>query len=550
MARLLLRPAPEVVDPLPTAQNRRHQPTCLWHLFAVTAVLAANPCRAYDVLLRWTVPPGLDPAGYRIYTGSTSRTYGLPLDVGLLAAATDNAVVYYLYPNLQPGTPYYVAVTDYTATGVESDYSNEKLYTLVTAAPPPVNAGPDQIGIVGTVFVLGSAPTAGVSYWWQQSAGPAATLSSRTASTTQFTATEAGTFQFLLTAYDSQGVAAQSTVNVTVSGTAAPLVTFTSTLSPSPTPPPVATNTPIGQPGETPAASTGVDAINFRATTSLVTDASTEINEVAGELYPTRRSGLTFGWVTTTSSLRYRDRNSAVDRRLAGLVACNNNEQSVLRVDLPHGSGLYRVHVAAGDASVGGQYPYVEIQDDTNTFATVDHTLTSVDAGQFVDASGVIRTATTWPTDEVAVTHDFRSSVLRIKLGKGTGASSASVLTHVRFEWVAPTATPTSAGAATITPTFTAAQVPTSVPSNTATAISPPTNTPAPPPTSTRTPTATASRTATVAPSPTATTVATRTRTPTRTRTSTATATATATPSPAGTDTPTATPTHRRHKLK
>jgi hypothetical protein len=80
--------------------------------------------------LLWTAPatntdgtPATDLSGYKIYYGSTSRNYigsinivgkeatSLPLDA--LAAAVP-----------APGT-YFIAVTAYDASGLESDYSNE-----------------------------------------------------------------------------------------------------------------------------------------------------------------------------------------------------------------------------------------------------------------------------------------------------------------------------------------------------------------------------------------------------------------------------------------
>ncbi len=184
-------------------------------------------------MVRWTVPQS-DVTDYHLYTGNAPRTYGVPLDVGSMTAATVNGVVYCFYPNLQLGAPYYLAVTATGSAGLESDYSNEKLYDLSTATPPPVDAGPDQTGTVGTVFTLGSAPVAGIDYLWQQTAGPLVSLTSPTSSSTQFTAAAGGTFQFVLTAYDSQGVASQSTVTVVVTSGASPTSTATNPPAPSP----------------------------------------------------------------------------------------------------------------------------------------------------------------------------------------------------------------------------------------------------------------------------------------------------------------------------
>src|SRR5262249_1880993 len=143
-------------------------------------VLMAQPCRAYDVLLRWTVPSETEIAGYRVASGPSSGTYDQQMDVGALDAATNAGVVYYVYSNLQPGRMYTVAVRAEGSDGMWSDYSNEKAFNVANAIAPRANAGVDQAGAVADVFTVGAAPDQGVSYFWQQIAGPPATLLNRT----------------------------------------------------------------------------------------------------------------------------------------------------------------------------------------------------------------------------------------------------------------------------------------------------------------------------------------------------------------------------------
>jgi hypothetical protein len=227
-------------------------------LFLIGYTLTAHaPCNAYDLLLRWTVPPEPDIAGYRVYAGATSRVYGPPLDVGLLATATLNGSVYYIYHNVNLGSPTtYLTVTDYNQAQVESSYSNEKVVNYASVSVPRVDAGPDQTGNVGDVLTLGSPATAGLSYLWEQTAGPPATpfLSTRTSSMTTFSALAAGTYQFALIAYDAQGVAAQAVVNLVINDPTAtpagsPVATYTGTAAPTITPTPAtmptSTATPI-----------------------------------------------------------------------------------------------------------------------------------------------------------------------------------------------------------------------------------------------------------------------------------------------------------------
>ena len=208
---------------------------------ALAIGLGAQPCAAYDVMLRWTVPSTSNVAGYHVHAGPNSRAYNQHTDVGPLVASTLNGVVYYLYPGVPLGSPVYVAVTAYNSARVESDYSNEKVVNQAVVVPPAVDAGPDQCAPVGTSLTLGSQPQAGVSYFWEQTAGPPATLSSRTSSSTVFTATSAGTFTFALTAYNAQGVAARDSVSVTVANTCAPTPSTTGRV---PTPAPTSTPAP------------------------------------------------------------------------------------------------------------------------------------------------------------------------------------------------------------------------------------------------------------------------------------------------------------------
>lgn len=213
-------------------------------MLALAVTLAPQPCSAYDVMLRWTVSPNV--TGYRVHAGSRSSVYDQHTDVGLLAASALNGVVYYLFRGVPQGTAEYVAITAYNTVG-ESAYSNEKVLNYATVTPPQVNAGPDQSAPVGVSLTLGSKAQDGVSYFWEQVDGPPATLSSRTTSSTHFSAGTAGTFTFAVTAYNAQGLAARDTVNVTQVGSGLPSPTSSpstpSTPTPStPTPTPIATS--------------------------------------------------------------------------------------------------------------------------------------------------------------------------------------------------------------------------------------------------------------------------------------------------------------------
>jgi hypothetical protein len=97
-------------------------------LFFINAVailccymIQASPTSA-GVTLQWdpSVTPGV--IGYRLYSGTTTGVYTQQTEIG---NATMAAV-----SNLVPGTTYFFAVTDYTATGLESTTSNEVAYQV------------------------------------------------------------------------------------------------------------------------------------------------------------------------------------------------------------------------------------------------------------------------------------------------------------------------------------------------------------------------------------------------------------------------------------
>src|SRR4051812_41290786 len=82
---------------------------------------------AIDVTLAWDLNNESDLAGYKLYYGTTSRTYGPPINVG-------NKTTYTL-SGLATGT-YYVAVTAYNTSGKESGFSAEVSKSL---SPPSSN---------------------------------------------------------------------------------------------------------------------------------------------------------------------------------------------------------------------------------------------------------------------------------------------------------------------------------------------------------------------------------------------------------------------------
>jgi hypothetical protein len=103
---------------------------------------------AAQVTLAWD--PVMDPnvVGYRVYYGTSSRSYQFNNDAGNNITITVS--------NLQDGTTYYFAVTSYGTAGLESGYSNEVSYSAPTTCLnviSPVSQSVGYSGGTGTVSV-------------------------------------------------------------------------------------------------------------------------------------------------------------------------------------------------------------------------------------------------------------------------------------------------------------------------------------------------------------------------------------------------------------
>lgn len=165
-------------------------------------------------------------------------------------------------------------------------------------------------------------------------------------------------------------------------------------------------------------------AINFRQTSGYVTDGAGE-TYCLEEAYPVSRGGLTFGWSAASQSIA-RNRNSGVDRRLAGIMFANSGAIRTFQLDLP-ATGSYDIYAAFGDYSFG-QTNNVVLRDNGSTVQSYTG-VTS--AQQWQDASGVVRTSPTdWVNNNASLTHTFTSTVLELYCD-GTSAS-AGFISHLR----------------------------------------------------------------------------------------------------------------------
>jgi hypothetical protein len=105
-------------------------------LAALLAVGVAGNLWAHgyrQALVQWDPSPDASVTAYQVYWGVASGSYSNRLVVGMQT----NAVI----PYLIEGSTYYFAVTALNALGLESDYSNEAVFTVPVPMPGPVPPG-------------------------------------------------------------------------------------------------------------------------------------------------------------------------------------------------------------------------------------------------------------------------------------------------------------------------------------------------------------------------------------------------------------------------
>jgi hypothetical protein len=87
---------------------------------------AADPTGT--LTLAWDPSGDTNVAGYRLYEGTASETYTNVLDVGTNLTAT--------LSGLAGGQTYYLALTAYDITGLESEFSGQIIYEVPVSTPP------------------------------------------------------------------------------------------------------------------------------------------------------------------------------------------------------------------------------------------------------------------------------------------------------------------------------------------------------------------------------------------------------------------------------
>lgn len=106
----------------------------------------------HSVTLGWSPSASSGVSAYHLYYGTASRTYTSMLSLGTVTNAT--------VTNLTLGVTYYFAVTAYdVATGLESAYSNEAVYTIGSSNAPTL-----QLSVAAGKAVLKCTGLAGTNY--------------------------------------------------------------------------------------------------------------------------------------------------------------------------------------------------------------------------------------------------------------------------------------------------------------------------------------------------------------------------------------------------
>jgi hypothetical protein len=166
----------------------------------------------------------------------------------------------------------------------------------------------------------------------------------------------------------------------------------------------------------------GLRGYNFRATLGYVTDPANHVGITASPIYPTVDGyGLQSGWVTDAAEVR--DRNDAVDPRLAGVAFANTNDTRTFRIGL-NSAGPWEIRLAIGDINNAQTNHQVRVLDDATAFISILSVATG--AGEFRDATGALHTsAANWIANNTAVTRTFVSTTLNLQIGPMESGSQA-----------------------------------------------------------------------------------------------------------------------------
>ena len=168
-----------------------------------------------DVTLAWDANTEAELAGYMLYYGTASRTYGPGINV--------NNVTTYTVTGLAPGT-YYFAVTAYSIYGYETGYSNEVSATIAqsdTSAPTVTITSPASgatYSSATSALSLGGTASDSIGVTqvtWSNDRGGSGTASGTTSWSVASIALQTGSNVITVTARDAAGNTSTDTLTVT-----------------------------------------------------------------------------------------------------------------------------------------------------------------------------------------------------------------------------------------------------------------------------------------------------------------------------------------------
>src|SRR5512139_390025 len=97
--------------------SMNHKKSILTLLILVFTLVLCQSALAAQIKLAWDANGEPDLAGYKIYYGTSAKSYTASVDVGNVTS--------YTLASLNGGQTYYLTVTAYNTSGSESGYSGE-----------------------------------------------------------------------------------------------------------------------------------------------------------------------------------------------------------------------------------------------------------------------------------------------------------------------------------------------------------------------------------------------------------------------------------------
>jgi hypothetical protein len=167
--------------------------------------------------------------------------------------------------------------------------------------------------------------------------------------------------------------------------------------------------------------------INFRNYGPHATDSTHETYSLGGA-YPETRNSLTFGF-TQDRTAGSQDLSWPYDHRLLGCMFRINsgNPVDTFKFNVPS-AGNYRVKLASGSNNFSGVNNYIKLCDSsTSVLYTYS---TACDTTQCMDATGVVRLASNWPTTNAYQAVTLAHTQFWVIMGN-TAGSGITLLNHI-----------------------------------------------------------------------------------------------------------------------